>query len=113
VAGGLRRAPGERSGLAHAAGFAGVLYLFRYSLAPLLASQAGAPWTVAVGLFYLWSMLAPVALALSFVAGASLDRSPGKSGVLPALFGFCVGWLGLALWLSGLDARWLTYLIQR
>ena len=32
-------------------------------------------------------------------AAVSLDRSPQKSGRLPALFGFCVGWLGLVAWL--------------
>lgn len=106
------RAPRERSGLAHAAGFAGVLYLFRYSLAPLVFAQAGHEWTLALALIFVWSLLAPAAVALSFAAAVSLDRSPRKSGRLPALFGFVVGWLGLVTWLSRLDERWLTSLIR-
>ena len=109
--GGLARAPRERSGLAHAAGFAGVLYLFRYSFAPLVFAQAGQEWTLALWLMFIWGLLSPVALALSFGAAVSLDRSPQKSGRLPALFGFVVGWLGIAVWLSRLDERWLLSLI--
>src|SRR5215212_6353425 len=71
VAGGLGRARLERSGLAYAAGFAGVLYLFRFSLAPLAASHAGAGRTLALGLMFAWSLLAPAALALSLAAGNS------------------------------------------
>jgi hypothetical protein len=110
--GGLQRAPRERSGLAYAAGFAGVLYLFRYSLAPLMFSQAGQGWALAVLFMLVWSLLSPAALALSFAAAVSLDRSPQKSGRLPTLFGFCVGWLGLVAWLSHLDERWLTSLVE-
>ncbi len=105
-------APRERSGLAHAAGFAGVLYLFRYSLAPLVFAQAGQEWTLAVTLVFVWSLWAPAAIALSFAAAVSLDRSPRKSGRLAALFGFCVGWFGLVTWLSRLDERWLMSLIK-
>jgi hypothetical protein len=108
--GGLRRAPRERSGLAYAAGFAGVLYLFRYSLAPLALSQAGQGWGLAAGLIFVWILLAPAALALSFAAAVSLDRSPPKSGRLPAFFGFSVGWLGTAPLLSHLNERLLTFL---
>lgn len=69
----------ERSGLAHAAGFAGVLYLFGYSVGPLLVA---------------WSMFAPLELALAFAAAVSLDRSREKSGAMPAMFGFAVGLVG-------------------
>lgn len=103
-------APPERSGLAHAAGFAGVLYLFRYSFAPLVFAQAGTEWTLAVWMMFVWGLLSPAALALSFGAAVSLDRSPRKSGRLPALFGFAVGWLGIAMWLARLDERWLLSL---
>jgi hypothetical protein len=89
-----------------------VLYLFRYSLAPLMFSQAGQAWVLAVLLMLVWSLLSPAALALSFAAAVSLDRSPQKSGRLPALFGFCVGWLGLVAWLSHLDERWLVSLVE-
>ena len=105
-------APPERSGLAHAAGFAGVLYLFRYSFAPLVFAQAGTEWTTAVWVMFVWGLLSPLALALSFGAAVSLDRSPLKSGRLPALFGFAVGWLGIAMWLARLDERWLLSLIK-
>ena len=106
------RAPRERSGLAHAAGFAGVFYLFRYSLAPFVFAQAGQEWMLAVALMFVWSLLAPAALALSFAAALSMGRSPRKSGKLPALFGFFVGWFGVLAWLTRLDERWLTSLIN-
>lgn len=108
---GLRRPTRERSGLAYASGFAGVFYLFRYSLAPLALSQPGQEWGFAAGLMLVWGLLAPAALALSFAAAVSLDRSPPKSGMLPALFGFFVGWHGVAAWLSQMDGRWLEYLL--
>ncbi|MFN2414789.1 MAG: hypothetical protein ABR603_06585 [Pyrinomonadaceae bacterium] len=112
MSGSLRGSTRERSALAYGAGFAGVLYLFRYSLAPLALSLAGPHLGAAVGLIFVWGLLAPAALALSFAAGASLDRSPGKSGVLPALFGFVVGWHGMAVWLTELGEL-LNYLIPR
>jgi hypothetical protein len=93
------RATRERSGLAHAAGFAGVAYLFQYSLAPLASVDWGLARTFASGLFLLWSLLAPAALALSYAAALSLDRSPEKAGRLPALFGFSVGLCGTVHWL--------------
>jgi hypothetical protein len=107
----LWRAPRERSGLAYSAGFAAVGYLFRYSLAPLALSQAGRGWSLAACMMFVWGLLAPTALALSFAAVLSLDRAPWKSGRLPALFGFIVGWFGLIVWYAGLDERWLRYLL--
>jgi|SRR5215204_433430 len=107
VRGWLSGARRERSGLAYASGFAGVFYLFRYSLAPLAQPHAGALSELATWLFLLWSLSAPLAVALAFAAGIALDRSPGKSGVLPSLFGFFVGWYGIAAWLSLLDERLL------
>jgi hypothetical protein len=74
-------------------------------------SQAGQGWGFAVGLILVWGLLAPAALALSFAAAVSLDRSPLKSGRLPALFGFSVGWLGVAAWLTQLGGGWLTSLV--
>ena len=109
---GLARAPRERSGLAHAAGFTGVLYLFHYSLAPLVFGQAGQEWMPAVVLMAFWRLLAPAALVLSFAAAASLDRSPRKAGRLPTLFGFTVGWLWAAAGFSVLDERWLASIIR-
>jgi hypothetical protein len=105
--GGHARTPAERSGLAYAAGFAGVGYLFHFSLVPLAVAQAG--WGFAESLMFVWGLTAPAALALSFAAAVSLDRSPRKSGRLPALFGFFAGWYGIAAWLSLLDGRLLLY----
>ena len=104
--GGPGRAYRERSGLAYAAGFAGVLYLFRYAAAP----PPGQEWGFAFWLMFFWGLLAPAALALSFAAGVSLDRSPSLTGRLPALFGFFVGWFAVAAWYLQLDGRWLSLL---
>jgi hypothetical protein len=90
----VRRATRERSGLAHAAGFAGVLYLFSYSLAPLALSRWWAASASDALLFLALNLFAPLALVSAFAAGVSLDRSRGKAGALPALFGLVVGLLG-------------------
>lgn len=96
-----------RSGLAHAAGFAGVLYLFGYSVAPLALTR----WWLAPGAWplFAWSLFAPLALVLAFAAAVSLDRSREKAGALPAMFGLVVGLWGtfeLLLMLS----PWLRHL---
>ena len=87
----LTAAPRERSGLAYAAGYAGLLSLFRYSFISL---------TLILGL------LAPLALGLSFAAAVSLDRAPWKSGRLPALVAFALGWQGSYTLLFLLDEIW-------
>lgn len=84
----------QRSGLAYAAGFAGLIYLFRYSFATLLFTYLELRGPVGVSLLLLWSLSAPVALVLAFIAGASLDRSPENAGRLPALVGLLVGFYG-------------------
>jgi hypothetical protein len=102
------RAPRERSGLAHAAGFAGVLYLFHNSFMPLALS----PWRLgSAGSFFAGSLIlfAPLALALAFAAGVALDRSRAKSGALPALFGLVVGLWG-TFDLLLMFGPWLRYL---
>ena len=106
----LRGVPRERSGLAHAAGFAGVLFLFRYSFMPLAFSGWWPAWAVGTALVFVFSLSGPLALVLSFAAGVSLDRSPEKSGRLPALFGLLVGWFGSYSLLFLLDdlRRWLA-----
>jgi hypothetical protein len=96
----------ERSGLAHAAGYAGLLSLFRYSFNYLLVSGWWPAWVLGTGLTLLFSLLAPAALVLSFAAAVSLDRSPLKSGRLPALVGFSSGWFGSYALLSLLDEIW-------
>jgi hypothetical protein len=98
--------PRERSGVAHAAGFAGVLFLFRYSFMPLALSGWWPAAALGTWLMLLFSLLAPLALALAFAAGMSLDRSPEKSGKLPALFGLLVGWLGTYSLVFLLDSLW-------
>ena len=106
----LARAPRERSGLAHVAGFAGVLYLFGHSLAPLALSRWWAAWGAGTWLALALGLLAPLAFAIAFAAGVSLDRSRGKAGALPALFGLFVGLLGTVDLLLVLAPPWLKYL---
>jgi hypothetical protein len=90
----LTGVPRERSGLAYAAGYLGVFSLFRYSFTYLTVSGWWPAWTLGWGLVLLFSLLAPLALALSFVAAVSLERAPWKSGKLPLLVGFFLGWFG-------------------
>ncbi|MBV8855777.1 MAG: hypothetical protein JOZ02_02350 [Acidobacteria bacterium] len=102
----LTGVPRERSGLAYAAGYAGLLSLFRYSFAPMLASGW---WPVSVlgwGLVLFFTLLAPLALVLSFAAAVSLERAPSKSGRLAALVGFSLGWAGGYELLFVLDGIW-------
>jgi hypothetical protein len=98
--------PRERAGLAYAAGYAGLLSLFRYSFAPLTLSDWWPVWTLGMGLALAFSLLAPLALVLSFAAAVSLDRSSEKSGQLPALVGFAAGWQGSYALLFLLDELW-------
>ena len=109
--GGVRGVPRERSGLAYAAGYAGVLYLFRFAFAPLALSGWWPAWALGTTLLFLLALLAPLALALAFAAGVSLDRSPERSGRLPALFGLLVGLCGSYTFLFLGDSyiwRWLA-----
>src|ERR1051326_7774353 len=57
-------APRERSGLAYAAGFTGLAYLFRYSFAPLVTAHAAGSG-LAFGLFLLLRLSAPAAVLLA------------------------------------------------
>ena len=104
-------APRERSGLAYAAGYAGLLSLFRYSFAPLLVSSWWPASVLGWWLVLFFSLLAPLALALSFAAAFSLERAPWKSGRLQVFVGFSLGWIGsyaaLALILFGEVWPWL------
>ncbi len=106
----LAGVPRERSWLAHAAGYAGLLSLFRYSFAPLTMSGWWAASMLGWGLALFFSLFAPLALALSFAAAVSLERSPRKSGQLPALVGFLLGWQGslTALFLLDEIRQWLA-----
>jgi hypothetical protein len=98
--------PRERSGLAYAAGYAGVLSLFRYSFAPLVLSEWWPAAMLGTGLVLFFNLLAPLGLVLSYAAAVSLDRSPSKSGRLPALVGFSLGWPGSYTLLILLDEIW-------
>lgn len=104
---GVRR---ERSGLAHASGYAGLLSLFHYSFLYMMASDWWPAWVLGTGLVLGFSLLAPLALVLSFAAALSLDRAPSKSGRLPALVGFAIGWAGSFKLLFLLDRilQWLA-----
>jgi hypothetical protein len=110
--GALGRVTPERSGLAYAAGYAGVLSLFRYSFTYLTMSGWWPAWVLGKVLVLFCCLLAPLALVLSFAAAVSLDRAPWKSGRLPALVGCALGWLGSYTLLFLLDEvwRWLASL---
>lgn len=98
--------PRERSGLAYAAGYAGLLSLFRYSFKYLTVSGWWPAWTLGTLLTLCFSLLAPLALVLSFAAAVSLDRSPRKAGRLPAVVGLLFGWVGSYTLLFVLDELW-------
>ena len=102
----LTAVPRERSGLAYAAGYAGLLSLFRYSFAYLTVSGWWPAWVLGKALVLAFSLLAPLALVLSFAAAVSLDRSQEKSGRLPALVGLLFGWFGSYTLLFLLDEIW-------
>ena len=102
----LTGVPRERSGLAYAAGYAGLLSLFRYSFTYLTMSGWWPAWALGKVLVLFFCLLGPLALALSFAAAVSLDRSPWKSGRLPALAGLLGGWLGSYKLLFLLDEIW-------
>lgn len=108
----LTAVPRERSGLAHAAGYAGLLSLFRYSFTYLTVSSWWPAWMLGTVLTLLFSLLAPLALVLSFASAVSLDREPWKSGRLPAFVGLVLGWFGSYTLLFLLDEiwRWLASL---
>jgi hypothetical protein len=102
----LTAVPRERSGLAHAAGYAGLLSLFRYSFTYLTVSSWWPAWMLGTVLTLFFSLLAPLALVLSFSAAVSLDRSPWKSGRMPALVGLLTGWFGSYSLVFLLDKIW-------
>ena len=103
------RAPRVRSGVAYAAGYAGVLYLFTCSLAPFAPARWGIASVSGALLVIAWNIFAPLALLLSFAAGVSLDRSREKTGALPAMFGLFVGLLGTVDLLL-VFSQWLKFL---
>ena len=85
---------GERSGLAYAAGYAGLAYLFRCSAVTTLLETFEGSSTVAVMFILAWGLCAPVALTLGLRAGYAIDRTKGLRGRLPALTGFTLGLIG-------------------
>jgi hypothetical protein len=107
--GGRVRAPRERSGLSYAAGYAGVLSLFHYPFMPFALSHVRLETALGALLVVGFWLFAPLALALAFAAGVSLDRSREKAGALPALFGFVVGLVGIVELLFTLGPDWLRY----
>ena len=97
-------APRPRSGLAYAAGFAGLAYLFHVPLSTLIFGLLGPRgWE---GLLFVSTLCvtAPVALGLSVAAAATLDRSPETAGRVPAMLGFLIGLLGTIKWLWSMGA---------
>lgn len=81
----------SRSGLAYAAGFAGLFYLFKASAVSFALWWLGPQ---GAALAYLWGASAPAAMALGLAAAAELDRSPQTAGRPQALLGFTVGLWG-------------------
>jgi hypothetical protein len=102
----LSGVPRERSGLAYASGYAGVLSLFRYSFTYLAISGWWPAWVLGKGLVLAFSLMGPVALLLSFAAAVSLDRTQEKAGRLPAVVGLLLGWYGSYTLLFLLDEIW-------
>jgi hypothetical protein len=102
----LSGVPRERSGLAYASGYAGMLSLFRYSFTYLTVSGWWPAWVLGKGLVLAFSLMAPLALLLSFAAAVSLDRTQEKAGRLPALVGLLLGWYGSYTLLFLLDEIW-------
>lgn len=81
-----------RSGLAYAAGFAGLAFLFRHSAASLGSEWFGLPWLFLT--YLLGGAAAPAAMALGLAAAAELDRSPRTAGRAQALVGYLIGLCG-------------------
>jgi hypothetical protein len=80
-----------RSGLAYAAGFAGLFYLFWPSAAALAWEWLG----MSSGLVALaWGLSAPLAMALGLAAARELDRAPWKVGRAQAVLGYLLGFFG-------------------
>lgn len=102
-------APRARSGLAYAAGFAGLAVLFRPSFATLFLWDLGFNGAAGASLFILTGLVSPAALALSFYAAADLDRAPGRRGRAQVMLGFFAGWAGSVDWLAEVRS-WLTFL---
>ncbi|HZB46338.1 MAG TPA: hypothetical protein VE360_13880 [Pyrinomonadaceae bacterium] len=101
---------GERSGLASAAGFAGLIFLFRCSFDAFVFNTTSLPAAAAALLVLAWSLSAPAAVALGLAAARELDRSPGMEGKLRALAGFTVGVVGVVKLFAEVD-YWLAKLI--
>ncbi len=101
-------APRPRCGLAYAAGYAGLIYLFRFSFAPFVFGFPGYFGGLAPLYIFIWGMAAPVALGLAFAAAITIDRTPEETGRLPALLGLVVGLGGTFGWLVE-AARMLNY----
>jgi hypothetical protein len=102
-----RAAPKRRSGLAHAAGYAGLAYLVGYSLAPAAGGQRLLAGLGAYGQpvpLPFWNLWAQAALVLAFAAAYSMDRARDREGALPALLGLLVGLWGTLVWLFDLLA---------
>lgn len=88
----LARAHKGRSGLAFAAGFAALAYLFHLPLSSIIFHfiQAGSGFVAAVFTLIL-SLTAPLALWLGIIAWSDLRRHVEKSGRLPATLGLIIG----------------------
>lgn len=100
----------RRSGLAYAAGYAGLAYLFGYGFAPATHAAGGSRLVALIGAYGepaslpFWNLWAPAAIVLAFAAASSIDHARDRAGALPAVLGLVVGLWGTLVWLFDLLA---------
>lgn len=85
---------GGRSGLAFLSGYAGLAFLYIYSINAVPFQILGLSPDAAIILEFSWALSAPLALVLGLAAAVSIDRAPEKSGRIQALVGFTIGLVG-------------------
>lgn len=96
----------ERSGLAYASGFAGIVYLFRPS-----AAESALEWFGTSGAAFLlvWGAAAPLAAALALAASHELDRAPWKVGRPQAVLGYLLGLSGTLQLIAEMRHFWRMF----
>lgn len=95
-----------RSGLAYGAGFAGIAYLFRPSLATPAVEWFGVS---GAAVLLLWGAAAPLAMALGLAAARELDRAPWKAGRAQAVLGYLVGLAGTLHLVAEAQSFWRVF----
>lgn len=85
------RAITARSGLAVAAGFAALAFIFRDPFTAFVFQQLKWMSVLSVFILDLCGLSAPVALILAIAAWVELKRHPEKTGKIPAAVGLIIG----------------------